>query len=112
MRQQFTAKERDTDMGLDYFGARFYASTQGRFTSTDPLMASAYVENPQSWNRYTYALNNPLKYVDPEGLKSEPVFGSMRICLMTNGEFSGTPLSRSVTILERSESLQYLEDRH
>jgi hypothetical protein len=46
----------------------------GRFTSVDPLAASANVSNPQSWNRYTYADNNPLKYVDPEGLKKEPVF--------------------------------------
>lgn len=35
-------------------------------------MASAHAGDPQSWNRYTYALNNPLKYVDPEGM--EPVF--------------------------------------
>lgn len=37
-------------------------------------MASAHIGNPQSWNRYTYALNNPLKYVDPTGMK--PVFGN------------------------------------
>lgn len=73
-RQQFTQKERDNETGLDFFGARYYASMQGRFTSPDPLMASAYVENPQSWNRYSYALNNPLKYVDPDGMKSKPVF--------------------------------------
>ena len=72
VRQQFTQKERDVETGLDYFGARYFASVQGRFTSTDPLMASAYVGNPQTWNRYTYALNNPLKYVDPDGM--EPKF--------------------------------------
>jgi len=74
VRQHFTQKERDAETGLDYFGARYFASTQGRFTSPDPLMASAYVKNPQSWNRYSYALNNPLKYLDPDGMDPEPVF--------------------------------------
>jgi RHS repeat-associated protein len=72
VRQKFTSKERDNETGLDYFGARYFASLQGRFTSPDPLMASAHVVNPQTWNRYTYALNNPLSYVDPDGMK--PVF--------------------------------------
>ena len=74
LRQKFTGKERDNETGLDYFGARYYSASMGRFTSVDPLAASANVSDPQSWNRYTYANNNPLKYVDPEGLKKEPVF--------------------------------------
>lgn len=40
----------------------------GRFTSVDPLMASASTVSPQTFNRYTYALNNPYKYVDPSGM--------------------------------------------
>jgi hypothetical protein len=39
--------------------------------SPDPLMASATVYDPQTWNRYTYVLNNPLKYTDPTGMKEE-----------------------------------------
>ena len=64
----FTGKERDVDTGLDYFGARYYAGAQGRFTSPDPLLNSGRPWEPQSWNRYAYTLNNPLKYVDPDGL--------------------------------------------
>jgi len=67
-RQQFTQKERDIETGLDYFGARYFASMQGRFTSADPLLGSARIENPQSWNRYSYVLGNPLKFSDPLGL--------------------------------------------
>lgn len=74
VRQKFTGKERDQETGLDYFIARYYSSTQGRFTSVDPMMASAYPGNPQSWSRYTYALNNPLKLVDPSGMKTEYKF--------------------------------------
>jgi len=52
---------------LDFAQARYYSNQHGRFTTVDPLMASAVVTVTQSWNRYTYALNNPLKYVDPTG---------------------------------------------
>lgn len=63
----FTAKERDAETGLDYFGARYDSSAQGRFTSPDATMATAFTTDPQTWNRYTYANNNPLKYIDPNG---------------------------------------------
>jgi RHS repeat-associated protein len=64
----FTGKERDSESGLDYFGARYYSSALGRFASPDPLMASARISNPQTWNRYSYALNNPLRFIDPLGM--------------------------------------------
>jgi len=67
-RQKFTLKERDTETGLDYFGARYYASTQGRFTSPDPLLSSGRPIHPQSWNRYSYVINQPLSLIDPDGL--------------------------------------------
>jgi len=66
---QFTGKERDYATGLDYIGARYYASGTGTFASADPITADALrIVNPQRWNRYAYAVNNPLKYVDPDGL--------------------------------------------
>jgi RHS repeat-associated protein len=64
-----TLKERDTETGLDYFLARYYSSIQGRFTSPDPLLESSEKSQPQSWNRYSITINNPLKYVDPDGLR-------------------------------------------
>ncbi len=48
VRQQFTGKERDGETGLDYFGARYYAAAQGRFTSPDPENAGANISDPQS----------------------------------------------------------------
>ncbi len=63
-----TSKERDNETGLDYFGARYYGSTQGRFTSADPLLSSGSIYSPQTWNRYSYTVNNPLRYTDPFGL--------------------------------------------
>jgi RHS repeat-associated protein len=69
VRQQFTSKERDIETGLDYFGARYYSSIQGRFTSVDPDNDQAWqdLSNPQSWNAYSYVNNNPLRYIDPDG---------------------------------------------
>jgi RHS repeat-associated protein len=64
----YTGKERDAETGLDYFGARYMSAAQGRFTSPDPYMPSADVKDPQSWNRYVYTRNNPLRFVDPNGL--------------------------------------------
>ncbi|MGJ5817125.1 RHS repeat domain-containing protein [Paludibaculum fermentans] len=80
-RMRFTGKERDAETGLDYFGARYFSGAQGRFTSPDPLdwiswqagnddekrRFQEFIADPQGLNRYTYARNNPLKYIDPTG---------------------------------------------
>ncbi|MGH9966712.1 MAG: RHS repeat-associated core domain-containing protein [Pyrinomonadaceae bacterium] len=60
---------------MDFAQARYYSNTQGRFTSVDPLMASASSGNPQSWNRYAYVGNDPLNATDPSGMigSREPV---------------------------------------
>ncbi len=65
--QKFTGKERDNETGLDYFQARYFSGAGGRFTSVDPENAGASPADPQSWNGYAYARNNPLLYVDPTG---------------------------------------------
>ena len=65
--QRFTGKEREAETGLDYFGARYMSSAQGRFTSPDMPFADQRPQAPQSWNMYTYGRNNPMLYVDPSG---------------------------------------------
>jgi RHS repeat-associated protein len=67
VRQQFTGQERD-DTGLDFFQARYFTSTQGRFASVDPGNAGASLFDPQSWNGYAYVSNSPLRFTDPSGL--------------------------------------------
>jgi RHS repeat-associated protein len=66
MRQKFAGKEQDNETSLNYFVARYYASTQGRFTSADPL--GGRMHNPQSLNKYSYVINNPLRLTDPTGM--------------------------------------------
>jgi RHS repeat-associated protein len=80
-----TQKERDDETSLDYFLARYYSSSHGRFTSPDEFSGGpdelfdfadaaaenptfyADLENPQSLNKYQYCYNNPLAYIDPDG---------------------------------------------
>jgi RHS repeat-associated protein len=63
-----TQKERDNESGLDYFLARYYSSTTGRFTSPDPLYYTASRPNdPQQFNLYSYVRNSPLSLIDPDG---------------------------------------------
>jgi RHS repeat-associated protein len=61
-----TGKERDAESGLDYFGARYYASGMGRFMSPDSP-SYAHLSNPQAWNLYSYTYNNPVSMWDPDG---------------------------------------------
>ncbi|MFN0141771.1 MAG: RHS repeat domain-containing protein [Pyrinomonadaceae bacterium] len=68
VRRKFTTYDRDNETDLDFAQARYNNSDFGRFSSPDPLMASAKTGAPQTWNRYIYVINNPLKYVDPTGM--------------------------------------------
>src|SRR5215204_7098514 len=73
----FGGKELDTETGanssgwlaLNYFGARHLHAASGRFTVVDPIVVLDSLWDPQIWGRYSYARNNPLKFVDPDGRK-------------------------------------------
>lgn len=66
---EFTGKERDSETGLDFFGARYYGSGLGRFTSVDPIwITKERLLDPQRLNLYAYGRNNPLRFVDPDGM--------------------------------------------
>ena len=67
LRRRFTGQEHDSESGLDDFGARYYGSALGRFTSVDPGPDRMDVTNQQSFNRYAYAWNNPLVNTDQTG---------------------------------------------
>jgi len=57
---------RDSVSGLDYANNRYYSNAYGRFMTPDPGLGSSPA-NPQSWNRYTYTLGDPVNYNDPGG---------------------------------------------
>ena len=96
---KFTSHERDFNGGVyaqntnyfDYMHARYHDPNWGRFLSTDPVLGDPL--RPQSWNRYTYVLNNPVTLTDPTGMVD-----SGRI--ITCSDFSGgiPCVSESITV--------------
>ena len=74
--RRFVGKEKNTETGLSYFGARYQDARTGRFISPDPIRAvdpktcktnEYLLLHPQRLNTYAYGLNNPYRYVDPDG---------------------------------------------
>ncbi len=62
---KFTGQDYDDSFGLYYYNARYYDPSIGRFMSADTVVPDAW--NAQAYNRYSYALNNPINYVDSSG---------------------------------------------
>ncbi len=118
---KFTGKERDSETGLDYFGARYFSSAQGRFTTPDEFKGGivdpftgkdietntalpyADITDPQTLNKYAYVRNNPLRYIDPDGhAPSDLIYDgeTHTLTLVSNkGEVVGTwPAGNNVAI--------------
>jgi RHS repeat-associated protein len=82
---KFTGQLRDAETGNDYFKARYYMPSYGRFMSPDPANAGADLYNPQSWNAYAYVLGNPLANVDPSGMDTCPDGSWASLCVTAQG---------------------------
>ncbi|EGA68243.1 hypothetical protein VISI1226_03970 [Vibrio sinaloensis DSM 21326] len=87
----YTGHEEITEIGLIHMNGRVYDQELGRFTSADPIIQSPYISN--SFNRYSYVWNNPLKYTDPTGYRWE--------------EESGTSASGEVQVDEETSNFGY-----
>jgi RHS repeat-associated protein len=88
----YAGLERDAESATEHAQFRNYASAQGRWLSPDPYLGSYDISNPQSFNRYSYALNNPASLVDPTGLDASPcgtVNGVFIFCVSTGGSGEG-----------------------
>ena len=66
---KYNGKEFDTKKGLNWYdyGARHYDAALGRFTTNDPLAEKYYSMSP-----YTYCADNPVKFIDPNGMEYAP----------------------------------------
>jgi RHS repeat-associated protein len=72
---RFTGQVLDEDTGLYYYGARYYDPELARFIQPDTIIPD--FGDPQGYNRYSYVLNNPFKYVDPDGHDPKQVVESV-----------------------------------
>lgn len=119
---KFSDKERDAETGLDYFGARFYGNALGRFTSPDPKMISKQrMLDPQQWNMYVYARDNPVIFVDPNG-KEVTIYllnhagydenQAMAISQRTAQTLSNSGIKNVTIIVTQDMSVTKLENNH
>jgi RHS repeat-associated protein len=72
---RFTGQRAESLLGLYFYGARWYDPALGRFLSPDTMIPNS--TNPQSWDRFAYTVNNPVRYTDPTGhfpLPPIPIF--------------------------------------
>ncbi|MEK6288882.1 MAG: RHS repeat-associated core domain-containing protein [Acidobacteriota bacterium] len=67
-KHHFTSYERDGESSTDYAVSRQHSGNVGRFMTADPYKPSAYLIDPESWNRYSYVQNDPVNFTDPTGL--------------------------------------------
>jgi RHS repeat-associated protein len=91
---KFAAMERDSSSGNDFDHARYQSSLLGRFLGADKVGGRA--SDPQSWNKYSYARNNPVKRVDPNGLIDRAFFDQER----RSGAWANVGPSRPVPVVD------------
>ena len=90
-RQRFTGKERDAEMGLDYFGARSMSAAQGGCASPDEPFANPDISDPQSWNLDAHVRNNPLRNLDFDGRNCWQVTASSGMVNYVDDGLKNTP---------------------
>jgi RHS repeat-associated protein len=99
----FTSYERDSESNNDYAMARYYRVGFGRFCSADPISGSP--GDPQSWNRYVYARDNPINITDPSGLSWLGTFFKALIDFFTLGFGNQVSVSPQPTFPNPSDGL-------
>ena len=115
--KMFVGKEKDSESGLYYFGARYKDAVAGRFGSPDPVGAvdphsgqinQIVLHDPQRLNSYAYGLNNPYRYIDSDGrfVFALPLFwAAVEFSAAEIGAvlFAGTAVGGSAAYLQKQQ---------
>lgn len=108
---QYTGQEHDEETGLDYYEYRYYNSHIRRFAQPDDIIQNWYA--PQTLNRYSYVLNNPVKYTDPSGhvtqLAALLAFASpyaMTLATAPDAQMDLMSLSQAITAQQQNNNLE------
>lgn len=114
--RMFVGKEKDKETGLHYFGARYMEAKIGRFISPDPAgpvvpmtgkINEIVLLNPQRLNQYAYGLNNPYRYVDPDGRWPEWIHNRLIDAAFSSGKYK---LPKNVIAIFQRASARVDED--
>ncbi|MFB0534609.1 MAG: RHS repeat domain-containing protein [Anaerolineae bacterium] len=104
----FTGQRWHGTIGLYQMGARWYDPALGRWLQADTLVP--HPRNPQAWNRYSYCLNNPLKYTDSSGHQGQAAAGVAALILELADPLPLDPLviPAAVTLIASDPFVQQL----
>lgn len=107
---KYTGQEFDAEIGLYYYGARYYDPALAHFISPDTIEPNW--ANPQTLNRYSYTLNNPIKYIDPNGqnplLFLIPIIGGILYDAFSTPDVAIAPTSPSDLSSQSPSTLEHL----
>ncbi|MDQ7917831.1 RHS repeat-associated core domain-containing protein [Mesonia sp. MT50] len=102
---KFNAKEFDAETGNYYYGARYYNPKWSIWLSVDPL-----AESMPEWSPYNYTMNNPLRYVDPDGRAPEDIIvttsGGKELFRLDDGK---TEITRMTAKQVYAKGIQWFE---
>jgi RHS repeat-associated protein len=79
---QYTGQRNDSEIGLYYYGARWYDTTLGRFAQADTNIPAS--QGTQGWDRYAYVNNNPIQFTDSSGHWIETAFDILSLAMTIN----------------------------
>ena len=112
VRSRCTGKERDSESGLDEFGARYYASSMGRFMTSDPIgIMKQKFADPQQWNMYAYARNNPLSAIDVSGQFVYSIHDALTTTTLAAAGYSSS-VAKAISWENQKTDLYFNDEAH